>query len=145
MTGDPGIIVDRLHDKMHSLAIKQRFEEAAAVRDRLQALLEAVKRHRLVETLRSADRAQITIEGTTWIVEHARLIDVTKDGLATRALPAEPPDSVPLGTPLGREMIDEALVLAKFFEKHADSVTATCSGDWDFPVAASEAVRHLRT
>ena len=145
MTGDPGIVVDRLHDKMHSLAIKQRFEEAAAVRDRLQALLEAVKRHRLVETLRSADRAQITIEGTTWIVEHARLIDVTKDGLATRALPAEPPDAVPLGTPLGREMIDEALVLAKFFEKHADSATATCSGDWDFPVAASEAVRHLRT
>ena len=144
MTGDPVIIVGRLHDTMRSLATQQRFEEAATVRDRLQALLGAVKRHRLVETLRSADRAQITIGGTTWIVEHARLVDVTQDGSATRALPVEPPDSVPLGTPLGREMIDEALVLAKFFEKHADSATATCSGDWDFPVDASDAVRHLR-
>lgn len=34
-------------------------------------------------------------------------------------------------------MIDEALVLAKFFEEHAESTFATCSGDWDFPVAAS--------
>ena len=31
MTGDPGIIVGRLHDTMRSLATQQRFEEAAAV------------------------------------------------------------------------------------------------------------------
>ncbi len=144
MTGDPAIAVDRLHDKMRALANQQRFEEAATLRDRLQALLGAVKRHRLVETLRSADRAQITVKGTTWIVEHARLVDVTQEGLATKTLPVEPPDSVPLGTPLGREMIDEALVLAKFFEKHALSATATCSGDWDFPVAANDQIPHLR-
>ena len=143
MTGDPAIVVDRLHDKMRSLANQQRFEDAATLRDRLQALLGAVKRHRLVETLRSADRAQITVNGITWIVEQARLVDVTQDGSATKALPVEPPASVPLGTPLGREMIDEALVLAKFFEKHAASASTTCSGDWDFPVAASDKVPHL--
>lgn len=144
ITGDPTVVVDRLHDKMRALALQQRFEEAATLRDRLQALLGAVKRHRLVETLRSADRAQITVDGTTWIVEHARLVDVTQHGSTTRALPVDPPEAVPLGTPLGRESIDEALVLAKFFERHADSAAATCSGDWDFPVATTDAVPHLR-
>lgn len=93
MTGDPAIVVDRLRDKMATLAGQQRFEEAATLRDRLQALLGAVKRHRLVETLRSADRAQVTVQGTTWIVEHARLVDATQDGSATRALPVAPLDS----------------------------------------------------
>lgn len=143
MTGDPAIVVDRLHDKMAALAGQQRFEEAATLRDRLQALLGAVKRHRLVETLRSADRAQISVAGTTWIVEHARLVDVTREGSATKALPVEPPEAVPLGTPLSREMIDEALVLAKFFEKHAESTLATCTGDWDFPVAANDRIPPL--
>jgi DNA polymerase-3 subunit epsilon len=143
MTGDPAIVVDRLHDKMCALAAQQRFEEAATVRDRLQALLGAVKRHRLVETLRSADRAHITVDDTTWIVEQARLVDVIQHGTATKALPVEPSEAVPLGTPLGRHMIDEALVLAKFFERHALSATATCTGDWDFPVAASDEIPHL--
>jgi len=144
LTGDPAIIADRLRDKMSGLAAQQRFEEAASIRDRLQALLGAIKRHRLVETLRSADSARITVGGTTWIVEQARLVDVTQAGSATKALPIEPPEAVPLGTPLGREMIDEALVLAKFFEKHADSALASCSGDWDFPVAANDKIAHLR-
>ena len=140
LTGDPALVADRLHDKMSSLANQQRFEEAAALRDRLQALLGAVKRHRLVETLRSADAAQISVNGTTWIVEQARLVDVVQDGTATRTLPIDPPEAVPLGTPLGREMIDEALVLAKFFEKHAGSAAASCTGDWDFPVAATDRI-----
>ncbi len=143
LTGDPAIVVDRLHDKMRILAGQHRFEEAATLRDRMQALLGAVKRHRLVETLRTADCARVTIGATTWIVEHARLVDVTQAGTVTRTLPVAPPSAVPRGTPLGREMIDEALVLAKFFEKHALTATATCSGDWDFPVAASDQVRHL--
>ena len=144
MTGDPAIVVDQLTDKMARLAGQQRFEEAALLRDRLQALLGAVKRHRLVETLRSADRAQVTVKGTTWIIEHARLVDVTQDGSTSRALPVAPPAAVPLGTPLSRDMIDEALVLAKFFERNADSTRALCTGDWDFPVAANDTIPHLR-
>lgn len=143
MTGDPAIVADRLHDKMAALARQQRFEEAATLRDRLQALLGAVRRHRLVETLRSADRAQITVQDTTWVVEQARLVDVVQVGSMTKALPVEPPEPVPLGTPLSREMIDEALVLAKFFEQHAASTLATCTGDWDFPVAATDKIPPL--
>jgi DNA polymerase-3 subunit epsilon len=143
LTGDPAIVVDRLHHKMASLAAQQRFEEAASMRDRLSALLGAVKRHRLVETLRAADHAQVTVGESTWIVEHARLVDVSRVGHLARSLPVSPPEPMPLGTPLHRDMIDEALVLARFFEKQASRITVTCSGDWDFPVAADDKVPGL--
>jgi DNA polymerase-3 subunit epsilon len=143
MTGDPAIVVDRLHDKMSVLAAQQRFEEAAALRDRLQTLLDAIKRHRLVETLRSADRATITIGDSTWVVDQGRLVDAAQRGTVGRALPVEPPAPTALGTPLPREAIDEALVLAKFFEKRADDLLATCTGDWDFPVAAIDKVQPI--
>ena len=140
LTGDPAIVVDRLHDKMTLLAAQQRFEEAATLRDRLQALIGAVRRHRLVETLRSADRAHVTVGDTTWIIEQARLVDVVRAGGTTRSLPVEPPEARPLGAPLTRDMIDEALVLAKHVEKHAASASVSCTGDWDFPVAAAQQV-----
>ncbi len=143
MVGDPVIVVNRLHDKMASLAAQQRFEEAATIRDRLQTLLGAVRRHRLVEALRSADRAQVTIDATTWVIDRARLVDVTHDESLTHALPVAAPEPVELGAPLTREMIDEALVLAKHFEKHASSLRVSCTGDWDFPVAAPDRVAHL--
>ncbi|MFT6812763.1 MAG: DNA polymerase-3 subunit epsilon [Ilumatobacter sp.] len=143
MTGDPAIVVSRLHDKMAALAAQQRFEEAAVMRDRLQTLLGAIKRHRLVETLRSADRVTITIGDSTWVVDQGRLVDVAQRGTVGRALPVEPPVATALGTPLPREAIDEALVLAKFFEKRADDLFATCTGDWDFPVAAIDKVQPI--
>lgn len=140
LTGDPAIVVNRLHDKMASLAHQQRFEEAATMRDRLQALLGAIKRHRLVETLRTAQRVDVKIGDSTWIVEHARLVDASRVGLPSRSLPVQPPPATPDLSPLPRDAIDEALVLARFFERHADQATITCSGDWDFPVAASDKV-----
>ena len=143
MTGDPAIVVDRLHDKMAVLASQQRFEEAAVTRDRLQTLLGAIKRHRLVETLRSADRVTITLGESTWVVDQGRLVDVAQRGTVGRALPVEPPAPTPLGTPLPREAIDEALVLAKFFEKRSNDLLATCTGDWDFPVSAIDRVQPI--
>jgi DNA polymerase-3 subunit epsilon len=143
MTGDPAIVLDRLHDKMAALASQQRFEEAAVMRDRLQTLLGAIKRHRLVETLRSADRVTITLGDSTWVVDQGRLVDVAQRGTVGRALPVEPPVPTALGTPLPREAIDEALVLAKFFEKRADDLLTTCTGDWDFPVSAIDRVQPI--
>ena len=77
------------------------------------------------------------------MVDQGRLVDVTQRGAIGRALPVEPPAPTALGTPLPRESIDEALVLAKFFEKRADDLLATCTGDWDFPVAAIDTVQPI--
>ncbi|NND74376.1 MAG: DEDD exonuclease domain-containing protein [Ilumatobacter sp.] len=143
LTGDPAIVVDRLHERMARLAAQQRFEEAASMRDRLSTLLGAIKRHRLVETLRAAERAEVTVGDSTWIVEHARLVDVTRVGIAGRSLPVAPPDEPAPGAPLASDTVDEALVLARFFERRAGGASVVCTGDWDFPVAVSDRVPHL--
>jgi hypothetical protein len=102
-----------------------------------------VKRHRLIETLRAAGRVEATIDDSTWIIDRGRLIDAVRAGAASRRLPVVPPEAVPLGSPLPREAVDETLVLARFFEKHADDVVVRCTGDWDFPVAAPDRVPKL--
>ncbi len=143
LTGDPAIVVDRLHDRMARLAAQQRFEEAGTVRDRLATLLGAIKRHRLVETLRAADRVEVTLGELTWIIEHARLVDVSRTGSVGRALPIPPPDAPTAGAPLARDTVDEALVLARFIEKRASEAAVVCTGDWGFPVAADDRVPRL--
>jgi DNA polymerase-3 subunit epsilon len=118
---------------MLDLAANQRFEEAATTRDRLSTLLGAVRRHLLVDALRSAERAEISFGESTWIIDRGRLIDATRAGTAGRALPIPPPDPSAAEV-LSREQIDEALSLARFCDKRADRLVVRCSGTWRFPI-----------
>jgi DNA polymerase III subunit epsilon len=145
MTGDPSTIVAHLTGRMAELAAVQRYEEAAMVRDRLSALLGAVRRDRLVAALRAAGQCTIRRGDATWVVDNARLVDVVIAGAAGRALPVDPPPPADPGRPLSRTQIDEALCLARAFDQHADRLDVlTCSGAWQFPVAASDALPRLR-
>ena len=135
LSGDPRVVVDRLRDRMFDLAGAQRFEEAAATRDRLSALLGAVRRHLLVEALRTAERAEVSFGDSTWIIDRGRLLDATHIATAGRALPIPPPDAAATSDVLSREQIDEALCLARFCDKRADRlVVVHCSGAWMFPI-----------
>jgi len=133
LRGDPRLIVDRLHERMMRLAGDERFEEAAATRDRLDALLGAVRRHLLVDALRTAERAEIVLGDSTWIIDRGRLLDATRTGAAGRALPVSPPEASTADV-LARDQIDEALCLARFCDKNADRLVVRCSGTWEFPV-----------
>ena len=133
MSGDPRVVVDRLRDRMLDLAAAQRFEEAAATRDRLSTLLGAVRRHLLVEALRCAEHAEVTSGDSTWIIDRGRLLDATRTGAAGRALPIPPPEATTTGV-FTREQIDEALCLARFCDKRAERLVVRCSGAWTFPV-----------
>jgi DNA polymerase-3 subunit epsilon len=113
MTGAPGDVVERLTDRMRALAAAQRFEEAALARDRLSALEGAVKRTGQMEALLARGRFEVSREDVTWIVDHARLVDVRVSGSVTAALPAAPPSAPEPGRPLPRALADEALVLAR--------------------------------
>ncbi len=143
MTGDTAVVVDRLRARMAALATQQRFEEAATTRDRLSALLGAVRRQQLVAALRRAGRAEVTVGDSTWIIDRARLLDVRSDGRLTAALPVRPPDPPADEAPLPRRQIDEALCLARFFDKRAAAAVVTCAGEWSFPVGASEEIPRL--
>jgi len=144
LCGDPTQITERLTGRMSQLAATQRFEEAAMVRDRLAALLTAVRRHQLVAALRAADRCVVRRRDTTWVVDQARLIDTSISGEIGRALPVDPPDAPCDGQPVSRRQIDEALCLAKYFDKHAGRIEVVeCSGEWNFPITASDDLPRL--
>jgi DNA polymerase III subunit epsilon len=139
MSGDPTTVEVRLRDRMSDLAGAQRFEEAALVRDRLSALLGAVKRDRLVAALRTAGRVEVRGNGATWVIDAARLVDVTVDGTVGRALPVDPPVAPADGRPITRDHADEALCLARYMEQHAGELDIVeCSGDWLFPVLGAQ-------
>jgi len=135
LRGTPQAVSDRLHHKMTQLAHQQRFEEAAAMRDRLTALIGGAKRVQLVDALRAGGRMQITRGDSTWIIDDARLVDASRSGVVGRALPVAPPDPAQAGTVLSRAHVDEALCLARFCEQHAGRLEVECSGTWEFPVA----------
>jgi DNA polymerase-3 subunit epsilon len=133
LVGDPRLVVERLRDRMLELAAAQRFEEAAATRDRTSALLGAVRRHLLVDALCTAERAEVTYGESTWIIDRGRLIDATRTGQVGRALPVPPPEPG-VAAVLSREQIDEALCLARFCDKRAERLAVRCSGSWTFPI-----------
>jgi DNA polymerase-3 subunit epsilon len=143
-SGDPAPITEQLTARMTQLAATQRFEEAAMVRDRLSALLSAIRRHQLVAALRAADHCVVRRDDTTWVIDNARLIDTSMSGEVGRALPVDPPEPAPVGRPVGRRQIDEALCLAKYFDKHAGRIEVVqCSGEWAFPITASDELPRL--
>ncbi len=133
--GDADAINRRLTHRMTELAATQRFEEAALVRDRLSALLGAVRRQQLTDGLVAADHCVVRRGGVSWVIDRGRLVDVTISGEAGRALPVDPPEPPVDGRPLGRTHVDEALCLAKYFDKHAARIEViSCSGSWLFPL-----------
>jgi DNA polymerase-3 subunit epsilon len=113
MSADPAPVVARLADRMTTLAVAQRFEEAATIRDRISALEGAVKRTLMMNGLLGRGRFEVTQGDVTWIVDRARLVDVRVAGSTAGALPAPPPDPPAPGQPVPRLLADEALVLAR--------------------------------
>ena len=144
LRGDPDAIVRRLSARMAELAATQRFEEAALVRDRLSALVTAVRRRQLTQALLAGGRCVVRRGGVSWVIDRGRLVDVTVVGEVGRSLPVDPPDPPDEGRPLGRSHVDEALCLAKYFDRHAGRIEVTsCSGTWSFPLAEPTDLREL--
>lgn len=142
--GDASIVAEHMTIRMTELAAAQRYEEAALVRDRLSALLGAVRRQQLTDALRAAGRCVVRRGDRTWVIDDARLVDASIRGEVGRALPVDPPDAPVPDRPLTRDHIDEALTLAKHFDKHAASLTVLeCTGEWRFPISASDQLPRL--
>ena len=141
--GDPTFVVERLRDRMQALATQQRFEEAAMTRDRLSALLGAVRRTQLLDALGRTLHAEVTHADTTWILADGHLVDTRTSTTLTSALPIGPLGHITIGEPVPREHVDEALCLAKFFDQHAERLTVTCSGTWGFPITSIDHIPPL--
>ena len=142
--GDSASVRLRLTARMADLAAAQRFEEAALVRDRLSALLAAVHRDRLLTALLAGERCTVRRGDVSWVIDRGRLVDVMIAGEVGRALPVDPPEPPAPGRPFRRQQVDEALCLAKYFDKYAPRLEVTdCTGTWQFPVASTTELPRL--
>lgn len=124
-------VISVLERRMGTLAIAQRYEEAAAARDRLRTLLDASLRSRLIGALRDAGRVRIRIGRAVHLIDDGLLVlpgstrDVVAPSLHDAAVtPAEP--------------AAESLLIARMLQRRcldgADLEVLECSGHWAFPL-----------
>ncbi len=134
-----------LFDRVRTLATQQRFEEAAELRDKMSALRMVLRRHHLIARLRSLDTVEVSRGEVTWRIEHGRLTDVRTPPQLVWTLGSSPPEpELDLNQPLAREAVDEALVLAKFLDRHSAQLEVTAERrHWRFPLEMSEDLARL--
>ena len=78
---DPGTLLDPLVERVRRLALDQRFEEAAAVRDRHRALARALERRRAWESLQAAGMVEVEgPEGDHALIDRGRLVHAWRIG-----------------------------------------------------------------
>jgi len=112
--GSPDALCAPLAQRMHHLAGAERFEEAAATRDRLAALVRAVGRQRQLRSLRAVARLVLDTAHGRIEIRHGAVVldDMT-------VAEGAPPD--PLRAP-AREEADELLTVARWLERNAHAV-----------------------
>src|SRR5690606_6021611 len=89
-TGDPELLPSPLRERMRTLAAAERFEEAADVRDRAEALASALRRQRRFEGLRRAGRVRLVVRGEGGVeIDSGRLVRAWAGS-------SPPPDELPL-------------------------------------------------
>jgi DNA polymerase-3 subunit epsilon len=114
LTTEPEILLGPLEARMRRLAGEQRFEEAAATRDRAAALARALERRRRIDALRGAARVVVTTRSGDVELRHGRLVLASGPGAGPAELDA--PD---VALPPGRDEVDELLVVARHLDAEA--------------------------
>ena len=124
MRGETGHLIESLGARMGALAAQQRFEEAAAVRDRLNTAIDAARRVNLVNVLRAAGRCRIAVGNVVHSIDDGILV-------TGALLPADSPASEPVDPDA------ERLLLARLLQRAAVSGSIQVietDGSWGFPI-----------
>jgi DNA polymerase-3 subunit epsilon len=149
-TRRPALLLEPLSERMERLAAEERYEEAAATRDRLAALSSAISRQRAFDRLRSAERLVVRhADGVALEVRRGRLTRmwVPPDererallppgasirGRDVEAVPIDP--GGPTDGPLPRELSDELRCIDRWLERHAGKLRVELvEGEWAAPI-----------
>ncbi|MDQ4098490.1 MAG: DEDD exonuclease domain-containing protein, partial [Actinomycetota bacterium] len=131
LTADPNVLLGPLEARMRTLAAAERFEEAAATRDRAAALAKALHRQRQLDSLRRAGRLELDVAGSA----PRRL--VFRGGILgpQAGVDAGAADPGPL-TPVPRHLADELACVASWLETEAASSRVRlvrCEGELAWP------------
>jgi DNA polymerase III subunit epsilon len=124
----PSLVVAPLVARMHQLAAAQRYEEAAATRDRLTAFTDALRRQHLVDSLQQAGRVELAVGRGGAHLDHGTLVRAwgASDGSDDMPLPPAP------GAAADPEHAHaEAVVIAGWLLRHRRSwQLVESSGPW---------------
>jgi len=129
LTRDPSVLLDPLAGRMHAMATVERFEEAAELRDRANALASAIARQRRLDGLRRAGHVIVQLEdGVVIELDGGRLADARSGQLRL--------DLVDDQLPLPRSAADEVACVAAWLVKEASRVRLlSCDGVLASPIA----------
>jgi DNA polymerase-3 subunit epsilon len=127
LTCDPHRLLAPLRDRIAELADEERFEEAADVRDRADALSGALRRQRRFDLLRRAGRVRFRF-GAAWAeLDDGRLAGCGDVGDQPSLLDLRTPSS-PTGVfdaplpPPSRSEADELLTVARWLDENAHRI-----------------------
>lgn len=150
LTVEPSLLLEPLAARIVALAAAERYEEAAAVRDRAAALSGALRRKRRIDALRAAGTVELALPGGFVAtlergVLRACVPPGTLPGVAGgigRGLVPEPPTPPPAGEALPAHAADELLAVASFLDRYADRLRVrSLTGEWASPAAPLPAFR----
>jgi DNA polymerase-3 subunit epsilon len=110
LTSEPEVALDPLARRMHRLAGEERFEEAAATRDRLAALARAIDRRRVVAMWRRVERLVVDCDGQRVEIRRGRV--------------CWPDDEMLEADPVANDEADiaEILVVDRWITRHANNL-----------------------
>ena len=128
LTHRPEALLDPLHERMEALARDERFEEAAATRERLSALSSALRRQRRMDQLLACERLVLTVDsgeraelrrGVLWQMWEHDADDRLVPARAVEMQPEHPPEP---GAPVSRELADELACVGAWLDRYAGRV-----------------------
>jgi DNA polymerase-3 subunit epsilon len=131
---EPALLLEPLERRMRDLAGEQRYEEAADVRDRADALARAIHRQRRLDALRRSGRLVLEAPGGTGTeLFRGRFVRAWaapgRDGQQRLPLAAVPEPPAVEG-PLARHLADELACVAAWLDRHAHQVRLLeCDGE----------------
>ncbi len=126
LTTDPTIVTTRLDERMRRLAAEERFEEAAACRDRADRFVQAMVRQRKLEMIGRAGRLEVESENGLRIVlgpsdQRTELssgtVAVEERGTSNRSIAGEGTKrDETTDTPM--RTLDETLCVSRWLDRH---------------------------
>jgi hypothetical protein len=132
----PSLVVAPLVARMHQLAAAQRFEEAAATRDRLTAFTDALRRQHLVDSLQQAGWVELAVGRGGARLENGTLVRAwgVPDGPGDMPLPPAPSAAAD-----PEHAHAESVVIAGWLLRHRSSWRLVeSSGPWRLETVADQ-------
>ncbi len=120
LEGDPAVLLGPLAERLTSLSLHQRYEDAGRVRDEAERLRHLLTRHRRVESLRRVGRIELVIDGEGLVTLDRGLLIETASLFGPEGSTVATTDPAFTLSADGHE--NERLIVAQWLKAHPEKV-----------------------